>query len=139
MGRIPGYVDTGLNLVHVDDVARGHVAALRQGRIGEHYILGGQDVSLAGMLKEIAELCGRRAPRLCFPRPLLYPLAVMAEAAAHLSHKEPFVTIDGLRLARKKMFFTSDRAKRELGFASRPVDAALADAVAWFRQSGLVK
>ncbi|MGA2636293.1 hopanoid-associated sugar epimerase [Methylocella sp.] len=139
MGRMPGYVDTGLNLVHVDDVARGHVEALRKGRIGEHYILGGQDVSLAAMLKDIAELCGRKPPRLRFPRPLLYPLALAAEAAAHLTHKEPFVTIDGLRMSKHRMFFTSAKAERCLGYTARPYREALSDALAWFGQNGHLK
>jgi dihydroflavonol-4-reductase len=139
MGRIPGYVDTGLNLVHVDDVARGHVAALHKGCIGERYILGGQDVSLAGMLKEIAELCGRRPPRVRFARPMLYPFALMAEAAAHLTHKEPFVTIDGLRMSKHRMFFSSAKAERCLGYTARPYREALTDALAWFGQNGHLK
>lgn len=139
MGRIPGYVDTGLNLVHVDDVAQGHLAALRRGKIGEHYILGGQDVSLARMLNDIAELCGRRPPRFCFPRPLLYPLALAAEAAAHLTHKEPFVTIDGLRMSKHRMFFSSAKAERCLGYVAGPYREALSDALAWFTQNGHLK
>jgi dihydroflavonol-4-reductase len=139
MGRMPGYVDTGLNLVHVDDVAFGQIAALRRGVVGEHYILGGQDVPLAGMLKDIAELCGRKPPRLCFPRPLLYPLALAAETAAHLTRKEPFVTIDGLRMSRHRMFFSSAKAERCLGYAARPYREALTDALAWFTQNGYLK
>ncbi len=139
MGRIPGYVDTGLNLVHVDDVARGHVAALRHGKIGEHYILGGQDVPLAEMLKDIAELCGRQPPWLRFPRPLLYPFAFAAEAAARVTHKEPFVTVDGLRMSKHRMFFSSAKAERCLGYAARPYREALADALAWFTQNGHLK
>lgn len=139
MGRIPGYVDTGLNLVHVDDVAEGHLAALRQGKIGEHYILGGQDVPLARMLGDIAELCGRRPPRFRFPRPLLYPLALAAEAAAHFTQKEPFVTIDGLRMSKHRMFFSSAKAERCLGYAARPYREALSDALAWFTQNGHLK
>lgn len=139
MGRVPGYVDTGLNLVHVDDVARGQVAALLKGRIGEQYILGGQDVSLAAMLKDIAELCGRKPPRLRFPRSALYPLAVMAEAAAHFTRKEPFVTIDGLRMSKHRMYFTSAKAERCLGYTARPYREALSDALAWFGQNGHLK
>ncbi len=139
MGRMPGYVDTGLNLVHVDDVAFGHIAALRRGVVGEHYILGGQDVSLAGMLKEIAELCGRRPPRLCFPRPLLYPLALAAEAAAYFTYKDPFVTLDGLRMSKHRMFFSSAKAERCLGYSARPHREALCDALAWFTQNGYLK
>ncbi len=139
MGRMPGYVDTGLNLVHVDDVAKGHLAALLQGRVGEQYILGGQDVSLAAMLKDIADLCGRKPPRLCLPRLLLYPVAAVAEAAAHLTHKEPFVTIDGLRMSKHRMFFSSAKAERCLGYTARPYREALSEAIAWFGQNGLLK
>ncbi|MEJ0092178.1 MAG: hopanoid-associated sugar epimerase [Methylocella sp.] len=136
LGRIPGYVDTGLNLVHVDDVAGGHLAALRKGKLGEHYILGGQDVSLAGMLGDIAELCGRKPPRIRFPRQLLYPFALAAEAAAHLTQREPFVTVDGLRMSKHRMFFSSAKAERELGYVARPYREALQDALAWFSKNG---
>ncbi len=139
MGRMPGYVDTGLNLVHVDDVANGHLAALRRGAVGEQYILGGQNVSLAAMLKDIAELRGRKPPWVCFPRPLLYPLAAVAEAAAHVTQKEPFVTMDGLRMSKHRMFYSSAKAERCLGYTARPYREALNDALAWFGRYGLLK
>lgn len=137
-GRMPGYVDTGLNLVHVDDVAQGHLLAFEAGVVGRHYILGGADVSLAAMLTEIAQLVGRPPPRLSIPRRAVYPLAVVAEALAHLTGREPFVTLDGLRMAAKKMYFTSRRAETELGYRHRPPREALADAIAWFRAHGYV-
>lgn len=136
MGRIPGYVDTGLNLVHVDDVASGHLAALHRAKLGEHYILGGQDVSLAGMLKDIAELCGRKPPRLRFPRPLLYPFAAAAEVMAHFNARAPFMTIDGLRMSKHRMFFSSAKAECDLGYTARPFCEALADALTWFAENG---
>ncbi|WP_374305858.1 hopanoid-associated sugar epimerase [Methylocella sp.] len=138
-GRMPAYVDTGLNLVHVDDVAAGHVVALRRGAVGESYILGGQDVSLACMLKDIARLQGRAPPRLRLPRGLLYPVAFAAEAAARFTRREPFVTLDGLRMSRHRMFFSSAKAERELGYAARPYHEALVDALAWFKQNGRLK
>jgi dihydroflavonol-4-reductase len=138
-GRMPGYVDTSLNLVHVDDVASGHLAALAHGRIGELYILGGENVTLAHMLAEIARLVGRRAPRLRIPRALIYPIAVVAEAAASVTRKEPFVTLDGLRMAKHHMVFTSAKAERELGYRARPFTEGLADAIAWFRQAGYIE
>jgi len=138
-GRMPGYIDTGLNLVHVDDVAAGHLAALRRGRIGERYILGGENVLLSKMLADIAELVGRAPPRLRLPRTLIYPIAIGAEAWARLTGKPPFVTVDGLRMAKKKMFFNDAKARRELGYASRPYQEGLADAVAWFRAAGYVR
>jgi dihydroflavonol-4-reductase len=137
-GRMPAYVDTGLNLVHVDDVAAGHVAALKVGRIGERYILGGDDVTLGRMLADIAGLVGRPAPRVKLPRAPLYPLAVAAEAVAQITGREPFLTVDGLRMAKKKMFFTSAKAERELAYRHRPYQAAIKDALDWFRQAGML-
>jgi len=138
-GRMPGYIDTGLNLVHVDDVAAGHLAALRRGRVGERYILGGENVLLSKMLADIAGLVGRAPPRLRLPRTLIYPIAVGAEAWARLTDKPPFVTVDGLRMAQKRMFFDDAKARRELGYASRPYQEGLADAVAWFKAAGYVR
>ena len=135
-GRMPGYVDTALNLVHVDDVAAGHLAAFERGRIGELYILGGENVALARMLAEIARIAGRRPPRLNIPRRAVYPIAFFAEAAARITGREPFVTLDGVRMAAHRMVFSSAKAERELGYKSRPYGEALGEAVAWFRQQG---
>ncbi len=136
MGRIPAFVDTGLNLVHVDDVAAGHILAMANGRIGERYILGGQDASLREMLAVIAELTGRKAPTVNLPRTPLYPLAWAAEAVAQITGKEPMLTRDSLKMASHHMFFTSAKAERELGYTARPYRQALADALAWFRAEG---
>lgn len=138
-GRMPGYVDTGLNLVHVDDVAAGHIAAWQKGRIGERYILGGQDVLLGDMLREIARQVGRAPPKVRLPRQLIFPIAYAAEAAARFTGREPFVTVTGLRLAKDHMFFSSAKAERELGYRARPYREAVADAIAWFRQHGYLK
>ena len=136
-GRIPAFVDTGLNVVHVDDVAAGHLLAFERGQIGERYILGGENLALAEILAVIARLSGRRAPRLRLPHGLVLPLAHAAEGWARLTGGgEPFVTVDGLRMARKRMFFSSAKAETALGFKARPAEAALADAVAWFREAG---
>ena len=136
-GRMPAYVDTGLNLVHVDDVATGHLLAEAKGRIGERYILGGDNLSLAEILRGIAALTGRKAPSLALPVAAVWPIALVAETAGRLTGREPFVTLDGLRMARHKMFFSSDKARRELQYTARPAEAALADAVAWFRAAGM--
>jgi dihydroflavonol-4-reductase len=138
-GRMPAYVDTGLNLVHVDDVAEGHLLALDKGRIGERYILGGQDATLAQMLAVIAELSNRTPPRVNLPRGPLYPLAYAAEAFASLTGREPFVTVDALRMSEHHMFFSSAKAERELGYAARPYREAVRDALAWFRDAGYLK
>jgi dihydroflavonol-4-reductase len=136
-GRMPAYVDTGLNLVHVDDVAKGHLLAEEKGRVGERYILGGDDLTLAEILAIIAELTGRRPPKVEIPIAALWPVAFFAEAWARLSGAEPFTTLDGLRMARHRMFFSSAKAKRELGYSPRPAREGLADAIAWFRQAGM--
>jgi dihydroflavonol-4-reductase len=135
-GRMPAYVDTGLNLVHVEDVAAGHLAALRRGRIGERYVLGGDDVTLATLLGDIARLVGRKPPSVRLPRRAIYPIAVFAEAVAHLTGREPFATIDGLRMAKNKMFFSSAKAKAELGYRARPYQEGLKEALDWFKASG---
>jgi dihydroflavonol-4-reductase len=135
-GRMPAFVDTGLNLVHVEDVAEGHFLALERGRTGENYILGGRDVSLSEMLVDIAALAGRRAPKLKLPRAPLFPLAFAAEAAARITGKEPFLTADALRMSRYRMYFSSAKAERELGYAARPYREGLKDAYAWFRANG---
>ncbi|HLH50659.1 MAG TPA: hopanoid-associated sugar epimerase [Roseiarcus sp.] len=137
-GRMPAYVDTGLNLVHVDDVALGHIAALRSGRIGERYILGGDDVTLGRMLADIASLVGRRPPRLSLPRAPLFPLAMIAEASARLTGREPFLTLDGLRMSKNRMFFSSAKAERELGYRHRPYHEAIKDALDWFTAKGML-
>ena len=138
-GRMPGFVDTGLNLVHVDDAAAGHLAALARGAIGERYILGGENVALGQMLADIAHIVGRRPPRLRLPIAAAYPFALAAETWAHFSGKEPFATRDGLRMARHHMFFSDAKARRELGYASRPYREAIADAISWFREAGSLR
>jgi dihydroflavonol-4-reductase len=138
-GRMPAYVDTGLNLVHVDDVADGHLLALDKGQIGERYILGGQDATLAEMLRVIAALSNRKPPRVNLPRGPLYPLAYAAEAFAALTGKEPFITVDALKMSEHHMFFSSAKAERELGYSARPYREALGDALAWFKEAGYLK
>ncbi|HWX48541.1 MAG TPA: hopanoid-associated sugar epimerase [Roseomonas sp.] len=135
-GRIPAFVDTGLNFAHVDDIAAGHLLALERGRIGERYILGGQNLLLRELLAEIARRTGRPAPRFELPRAPLFPIALGAEAVARLTGREPLLTRDGLRMSRYRMFFTSAKAERELGYRARPYEEGVADALAWFRQAG---
>ncbi len=138
-GRMPGYVDTGLNLVHVDDVAAGHLAAHDRGVVGERYILGGDNLTLAQMLAEIARLSGRKPPWLKMPVLAVYPVALVEETLARLTGREPFATFDGLRMAKKKMFFSSTKAERALGYTHRPAVEGIADALAWFRAEGYVR
>jgi dihydroflavonol-4-reductase len=138
-GKMPAFVDTGLNLVHVDDVAEGHMLALEKGRIGQNYILGGADMTLQAMLAEIAALSGRRAPTLKVPRGPLFPLAFAAEAAARLTGKEPFLTADALRMSRYRMYFSSAKAEAALGYRARPAREGLKDALAWFGANGYLR
>jgi dihydroflavonol-4-reductase len=135
-GRVPGFVETGLNVVHVEDVALGHLLAAEAGAIGRRYILGGENLSLAEILAEVARLTGRRPPSFKIPYMAILPVAAGAEALARLTGREPFVTLDGARMSKKTMFFSSARSVRELGYAPRPARQAIADAVAWFKTNG---
>ena len=131
-GKMPGYVETGLNVVHVDDVAEGHMLALERGKTGERYILGAENLTLRALLELVDAAAGRRHLRMRLPRQALWPLALACEGLARLG-VEPLVTRDHLRMAKKTMFFSNAKAVRELGFAPRPARDAVADAVAWFR------
>jgi dihydroflavonol-4-reductase len=137
-GRMPAYVDTGLNIVHVDDVAAGHLLAFHRGRDGERYILGGQDMPLRDILVEIARLTGRKAPRIRLSTSVLLPIAHVAELVSRVTGASNRITVEGVRMARKRMFFSSEKAVRELGYAWRPPARALEDAVVWFREQGLL-
>jgi len=135
-GKMVASLDTGLNLVHVRDVARGHVQAAERGRVGERYILGHQDLSLREIFEELAALTGIRAPRLRIPYAVAWLAAAASEGAARVTGRAPGVPLTAVRMARKRMFFSAAKAVRELGFAATPVRAALADAVAWFVAHG---
>jgi dihydroflavonol-4-reductase len=137
-GRMPAYVETGLNLVHVEDCAAGCVAALDQGALGERHILGGQDVPLALMLEFIARECGRRKP-FRLPRAPLYPLAAVSELVARVTGREPMLTLDGLRMAGHHMFFSAEKAGRVLGFRSRPWQEGVMDAIHWYESMGMLR
>ena len=135
-GRMPAYVDTGLNVVHVEDVAVGHLLAFEKGQIGARYILGGEDLSLRDILTEIAAIVGRKPPRISLPRGPLFPLAYVTEWLAKLRNSaEPMLTVDSLRMSRKRMFFSSAKAEKQLGYTARPALEALQDAIRWFRDN----
>jgi dihydroflavonol-4-reductase len=137
-GRMPAYVDTGLNIVHVDDVAAGHLLAFERGKAGERYILGGEDMTLQAILAQIARLVGRTPPRVRLPYAAVLPVAYLAEAFARLSGRSGRVTLEGVRMSRKRMFFSSGKAVSELGYRWRPPLEAFEDAVRWFRERGLL-
>ena len=134
-GRMPAFVETGLNIVHVDDVAEGHALALEHGVIGERYILGGEDFLLGDLFALVARVAGVRAPFVKLPIGALMPVAVVCEALARFG-VEPMVTRETLAMARKKMFFSSAKARAELGYAPRPAVQAIEGAVAWFGRPG---
>ncbi len=138
-GRMPAYVDTGLNIVHVDDVATGHLLAYHRGRVGERYILGGQDMTLREILVEIARLTGRKPPNVRLPGGIVMPVAYVAEAFARLTGRSTRITVEGVRMARKRMFFSSAKAVSELGYQWRAPTLAFADAIAWFKEQGLLR
>jgi dihydroflavonol-4-reductase len=135
-GRMPAFVDTGLNLVHVDDVARGHLLAWRGGKPGERYVLGGEDFTLQQILEHVARHVGRRASTIRLPHWSVYPLALGAEAVAKLTKREPRVTLDGVRMSTKHMYFSSRKAQQELGYEWRDPRLAIAAAVDWFEANG---
>jgi dihydroflavonol-4-reductase len=135
-GRMPAFVDTGLNLVHVDDVAAGHLAAAKRGVPGERYVLGGDDFTLQQILELVAQHVGRRASTIRLPHWSVYPVALAAEAVAMLTKREPRVTLDGLRMSKKHMYFSSRKAQRELDYRWRDPRLAVAAAVDWFKVNG---
>jgi dihydroflavonol-4-reductase len=134
--RMPAYVDTGLNIVHVDDVAQGHLLAFEQGEPGQRYILGGEDMTLLQILRSIDEIVGRPRKRMRLPHRLMLPAAWLMERTSALTGREPRATVDGVRMARKLMFFSSDKAARKLGYRHRPAQQALRDAIRWFEDNG---
>lgn len=138
-GRTPAYVDTGLNIVHVDDVAAGHLLAFHRGRVGERYILGGDDMTLREILVQIAQLVGRKPARIRLPHAAVLPLAFLAEGFARVSGRATRITVEAVRMSRKRMFFSSTKAIQELGYRWRPAVEAFEDAVRWFRERGLLR
>jgi dihydroflavonol-4-reductase len=138
-GRVPAYIDTGLNMVHVDDVAEGHALVLERGRIGERYVLGGENLLLKDILALVAEVVGRRPPRIEVPEALVWPAAWFMEGLARLTGIPPMMTRDHIKMARHKMFYSSAKAMHELGYSPRPLRAAIEDAVAWFRANGMLR
>ncbi len=135
-GRMPAYVDTGLNIAHVDDIAYGHLLAHQYGKPGERYILGGDNMTLLQILQIIDEITGKPTRRKNIPIKVMLPIAHMMEMVAKITNTEPRATVDSVQMAKKKMFFTSAKAVRELGYRSRPAIDAIKDAIDWFRRAG---
>jgi dihydroflavonol-4-reductase len=136
-GKMWAYLDTGLNLVDVEDVAAGHLLAAERGRVGERYILGGRNLTLREIFEVLGRIAGMRPPRLKVSAAAILPLAHLSEwIADHLTGRPPLVAVDAVRMARKRMFFDPGKAVRELGMPQSPVEDALAGAVNWFRANG---
>jgi dihydroflavonol-4-reductase len=137
--RMPAFMETGLNLVCVEDVARGHLLAAEHGRIGEKYILGGENLTLELMLQRLAAISGLPAPRVKIPYAVAFGFALGAEALARtVTHRAPRASVTEVRMARKKMFFDFTKARAELGYEARPIDDGLARAIEFFRRIGVV-
>lgn len=137
-GRMPAFIDTGLNLVDVEDVAEGHLLAAEQGKTGERYILGCENLTLRQILERLARMSDQKPPRIRIPYSLAYVTGVVSTGWAGLTGREPRAPLDAVKMARKKMWVACDKAKRELGFEPGPVDCALRRAVEWFRANGYV-
>jgi dihydroflavonol-4-reductase len=131
-GRMFATLDTGFNLVHVADVAHGHLLAASRGRVGEKYILGGENYSLTEIFRMLARITGIRAPRARMPHALIYLVALASEGLASATGQPPRVPLTGARMARKPMYVSADKAVQELGLLQTPVEQALRDAVDWF-------
>jgi dihydroflavonol-4-reductase len=137
-GRMPGYVDTGLNFVPVEDCAAGHLLAAERGRIGERYILGGCNLTLKEMLDKLAAISGLPAPRWKFPHALAYVAACVDTLVSGALGREPQIPLEGVRMARHKMFVDASKATRDLGFSPGPIEGALERAVRWYEANGYV-
>jgi dihydroflavonol-4-reductase len=135
-GKMIGSVDTGLNVVHVRDVARGHILAAEKGRVGERYILGHRNLSLLEIFRMLSALTGVPAPRFRVPYAVAWLAAAGMEGASRLTRRPPAVPLTAVRMARKRMYFSAHKAVRELGLPQTPVETGLADAVAWFTEHG---
>ena len=137
-GALPAFVDTGLNLVDVQDTAEGHLLACERGKVGERYILGCENLTLEQILGRLALVSGAKAPRWRIPYPVAYMAGIVSTGWANVSGRQPRAPLDAVKMARKKMFVSSDKARRDLGFNPGPANAALERAVNWFRANGYV-
>jgi dihydroflavonol-4-reductase len=135
-GKMPAFLDTGLNLVDVGDVALGHLAACGHGRVGERYILGAENLTLQRIFGMLGEIAGRTAPKMRIPYGIAFAYGAVSTAWANLTGREPRAPLDGVRMAKKKMWVSHEKAARELGYAPGPAGGALARAVEWFQSNG---
>ncbi len=135
-GKIPAYIDTGMNIVHVSDVARGHLLAARKGRVGERYILGGENLTLKQVLDLLAQATGLPPVRFKTPYPIALAFGAVDTARARVFGGEPIAPLDAVKMAKHYMWFSSEKAQRELGYTTRPAAEAVAEAAEWFLANG---
>ena len=138
-GRMPAYMSTGLNVAHVDDIAQGHLLAYMHGKTGERYILGGENLHLIQILQAIDEIIGKKIKRMNISMGMMLPVAWIMEKVAIATNTQPRASVDSIRMAEKKMFFSSEKAIRDLGYQYRPSSEAIQDAVTWFQNNGYCK
>jgi dihydroflavonol-4-reductase len=129
---MPAFIDTGLNVVHVEDVAIGQLLACERGKPGERYILGSENLTLRGILQQLAEITGRKAPAIELPYFVAWMAGAVGTAVSRVTGKAPRAPLEAVRMARKKMWVSHAKATHELGYSPRPAREALADAVSWF-------
>jgi dihydroflavonol-4-reductase len=137
-GKMPAYVDTGLNVAAVEDVAAGHLLAAEKGRIGERYILGARNMTLKQILDALSAITGRPAPRVRLPHAIALAAGYADEFYSRLAGREPQIPVEGVKMSRHKMFVESDKAQRELGYKPGKVEAALERAVRWYEEHGYI-
>jgi len=138
-GKMPAYVDTGLNVVAVEDVAAGHLLAAEKGRIGERYILGARNMTLKGILDALSAITGHPAPRLRLPHAFALAAGYVDEFYSRLAGREPQIPVEGVKMSRHRMFVASDKAEKELGYKPTPVEAALERSVRWYEEHGYIR
>ena len=138
-GKMPAYVDTGMNFIAVEDVAAGHWLACQKGRAGERYILGNKNITLKAFLDTLARLSGRPAPRIRIPYAVAYLAGAVSTGLSHLTRREPMIPLDAVRMAHEPMYYDASKAVRELGLPQTPIEEAIRKAVDWFRANGYVR
>jgi dihydroflavonol-4-reductase len=138
-GKMPAYIDTGMNFIAVEDVAAGHWLACQKGRVGERYILGHKNMTLKAFLDTMARLSGRPAPRIRIPYAVAYLAGAVSTGLSRLTRREPTIPLDGVRMAHEPMYYDASKAVRELGLPQTPIEEAIRQAIEWFRANGYIR
>ena len=138
-GRMPGYIDTGMNFVDVEDVAAGHWLAAQKGKIGERYILGHRNMTLKDFLQKVAAAAGRPAPRFRIPYAVAWMAGAVSTAVSYVTGQEPAIPLDGVRMGHAPMYYDASKAVKELGLPQSSIETAIEKAVRWFKEHGYVR